>query len=828
MYINILVEPNFDDVTDLEWVPFHVYINTDNSDATGGYGDQFTDANTDIMLEGSVFSGGEPYPYNPAVFKWWGAVGENGWSWTDPSVEHSGDDFWGALVGEGQMPIGNSQFVDGKIEIQLLRELIPATWNETTFGIGFDINQNWNSVGLLPQNSPTDDNPNGYTRKLQVRIDYDGGSNHPGGIVGTEIDGIYYKLNGATHSATVVGVENGRKIVIPEQVINDHTIYDVTDIEPNAFDGLNNPTVFVPRSLSSEYSNRWIAYWIYDRIEGDFVFQHAEGEIGVPKDPKNVDLETCDNTVKRCWKIHVDYIYEGRYESHEYNTWETEYEVDSVFQAQLRIIETEGSDLYSDVHVTYALSDYRSQESCYGGYYDGKYPQLLSEPAGWYLLGYLGDNKEITLPEKVNGELYGIGGGGVFEGTNLTSIVLPAGLTSIGDDAFYGCTELASIDIPDNVKRIGECAFYNCKSLTSIVIPNSVTKMGNMVLYGCTGLTSITISANVPQIADEYYAESIGGGYRSDYKEYGGQEFPNLRSVEAPAWFFDAPEPLWMYCPKTLEQIVVNNGELTENALAVIRRSTRTLLKVDAAAATNTELADEAFSGLYNVQALTLPASLQRVNYMAVAGCKNLQSIVIPASVEEIDQSAFEDCRSIQTITFGGAQPASAPARSAAAQATSQLKRIGNWAFYNAHELQHLDIPEGVEEIGDAAFYGCTYLTELVLPASVRSIGDNCFALCSKLNKIIVSSPEPPQIQAKTFYDVKRRIPVYVPDESVDTYKSDNLWGEFDIQGISNLDDAIENIGLDPSVAPVKIFYGGQLLILRDGKTYTVQGAELR
>ena len=170
MYIFVLVEPNMDDVVDLEWVPFHVYINTDNSDKTGGYGDEFTDANADILLESAVFAG-DPYPYNPAVFKWWGEVGGSGWDWTDPSVEHSGDDFWGAIVGEGQLPIGASQFVNGKIEMQLMRELIPATWDENEFGIGFDIQQNWSSVGILPLVSPTDDNTNGHTHKLQVKID---------------------------------------------------------------------------------------------------------------------------------------------------------------------------------------------------------------------------------------------------------------------------------------------------------------------------------------------------------------------------------------------------------------------------------------------------------------------------------------------------------------------------------------------------------------------------------------------------------------------------------------------------------------------------------
>lgn len=173
MYISILMEPNMEDIVDLEWVPFHVYIDADNSDETGGYGDEFLDANCDILCETAVFSEGEPCSYNPGVFKWWGEVGADGWDyWTDPSVEHDAADFWGAIIGEGQLPVGASQYVDGKFEIQLLRELLGTVheMNDSEFGIGFDIQQNWSSVGILPCASATDENPSGEMAKLKVKI----------------------------------------------------------------------------------------------------------------------------------------------------------------------------------------------------------------------------------------------------------------------------------------------------------------------------------------------------------------------------------------------------------------------------------------------------------------------------------------------------------------------------------------------------------------------------------------------------------------------------------------------------------------------------------
>ena len=115
------------------------------------------------------------------------------------------------------------------------------------------------------------------------------------------------------------------------------------------------------------------------------------------------------------------------------------------------------------------------------------------------------------------------------------------------------------------------------------------------------------------------------------------------------------------------------------------------------------------------------------------------------------------------------------------------------------------------------------------MPASIQSIGDNTFALCSKLKKIVVNSPVPPSIQAKTFFDVKRQIPVYVPDNSVSAYKNDAYWQEFNIQGISNMPQAIDQTIVESSNPQIfKSIKNGVLLIEHNGKTYTASGQEVK
>ena len=86
--------------------------------------------------------------------------------------------------------------------------------------------------------------------------------------------------------------------------------------------------------------------------------------------------------------------------------------------------------------------------------------------------------------------------------TGLTSITIPNSVTSIGDGAFERCTGLTSITIPNSVTSIGGYAFYGCNNLTSVIIPNSVTSIEYRVFYGCSALTSITIPNSVTSIRD--------------------------------------------------------------------------------------------------------------------------------------------------------------------------------------------------------------------------------------------------------------------------------------------------------------------------------------
>ena len=92
----------------------------------------------------------------------------------------------------------------------------------------------------------------------------------------------------------------------------------------------------------------------------------------------------------------------------------------------------------------------------------------------------------------------------------LTSVTIGNSVTSIGNYAFYGCHGLTSVTIGNSVTSIGNDAFWYCSGLTSVTIPNSVTSIGNRAFEGCSGLTSVTIGNSVTSIGSSAFSRCSG------------------------------------------------------------------------------------------------------------------------------------------------------------------------------------------------------------------------------------------------------------------------------------------------------------------------------
>ena len=216
---------------------------------------------------------------------------------------------------------------------------------------------------------------------------------------------------------------------------------------------------------------------------------------------------------------------------------------------------------------------------------------------------------------------------------------------------------------------------------------------------------------------------------------------------------------------------------------------------------------------LYKVNGVSMSEGITSIGEALFYDMQTLSEVTIPSTITEIRARAFENCRKLKMIHFA---------------ANSQLQTIGDWAFYNCHNLRSLTLPEGVTNVGDAAFYGCNYLTEITLPSTMKKVADNAFALCPRMQKMYVNALVPPTIEAKTFEDVDRATPVFVPRGTIALYQADQYWSEFFNMAeydapSGNLNTAVGN----ENHALRKVLRNGQVIILRGDKEYNVMGQAL-
>lgn len=363
-----------------------------------------------------------------------------------------------------------------------------------------------------------------------------------------------------------------------------------------------------------------------------------------------------------------------------------------------------------------------------------------------------------------------IAGGAFYECSRLSSVTLPNGITSIGGSAFYGCRSLTSIIIPDSVTSIDNIAFYGCTDLTSVTIGKGLTNLGNSVFYGCGKLKHVTVKWKTP-IGNALSPFNNSNWQNAIlYVPYGTKEvymtiadWKNFKEIVEMA-----PEAseIINFSDAEVKRICVENwdtngdGELSFGEAAAVTDIGQ-VFKANSVITSFVELqyftgltsiGDRAFDNCKNLTNLRLPEGISSIELGAFLHC-DLHSIYIPASVKEIGIYPFVHNSNLTSIQVDAANTyydsrnecnaiieTSSNTLIQGCKTTvipSGIKKIGDFAFEFV-DLEHMDLPQGLEEISWCAFYGCANLEEVAFPDGLKSIGRFAYDGCTSLENIVI------------------------------------------------------------------------------------------
>ena len=364
--------------------------------------------------------------------------------------------------------------------------------------------------------------------------------------------------------------------------------------------------------------------------------------------------------------------------------------------------------------------------------------------ADLYLNGEL--VSDLVIPEGVTsiGDL-------VFYGcSSLTSVTIPDGVTSIGYSAFSNCSSLTSITIPEGVTSIGSYAFSGCSSLSSITIPEGVTSISDGTFSGCSSLTSITIPGSVTSIEQEAFSLcsnltsiTIPDGVTSiEQKTFSGCS--SLTSITIPASVTSVYYEAFFGC-SSLEEVYISDvgawvniwfsdsyaNPLCYGANLYLNSERVTDLVIPDGV---TSIGNYAFVGCSSLTSVTIPDNVTSICYYAFGDCSSLESITIPSSVTSISGNAFVGCTSLGEVHISDV----------GAWLNIHFYYFGNPLWYgarlylNGELVSNLVIPNDVTSIGEYAFWGCSSLTSVTILEGVTSIGNYAFSSCSSLTSITI------------------------------------------------------------------------------------------
>ncbi|MBR3818603.1 MAG: leucine-rich repeat domain-containing protein [Clostridia bacterium] len=395
-------------------------------------------------------------------------------------------------------------------------------------------------------------------------------------------------------------------------------------------------------------------------------------------------------------------------------------------------------------------------------YLKGKLVENLVIPEGMSTIGdYKFYNfksiKNITWSDSVTAI-----GKAAFSKSGLETIDIPVNITSISDYAFSYCGKLESVTIPGSVTSIGDYAFYNCTGLTSITIHDGITSIGNFAFSGCKGLTSITIPDSVTTIGKEAFASCS-----------------ELTSITIPNSVTVIGRYAFSRCKG-----------LTEITMPCLDKT------------------GEMFYECTNLKKITLTKGSPTTSNDEIWYGKNssIREIVLDKGVTSIGYDAFYNCTSLQKVTIG-----------------ESVSSVGSSAFYNCTGLTSFVIPDNVVDFSKYALEKCYYIKSITLGSGLSQTPS--LYNCSRLETLTVRGKST-VINKSDFYDVQKVTRVYYVGSKTEctfTGRFPNALYVYEY----NSERPYYDSGSCGTQLGYKLFVDGELLITGSGDMYNYKKPDI-
>lgn len=325
--------------------------------------------------------------------------------------------------------------------------------------------------------------------------------------------------------------------------------------------------------------------------------------------------------------------------------------------------------------------------------------------------------------------------------SKLVEVHLGIGITAIRFEDFRECRSLTTVNIPETVKDIEEYAFYGCSKLSSLPLPDGLETIGKDA-FSSSGLTDVIMGDGMKTIGEDAYSDC-----KSLTKVVIGS---NVTTIGSSAFF-----------NTSLTSAKIPNNVTTIGTGVFARCSKMLSVQIGSGL---TEIPKNTFSGCTElISVYIIGNNITKIGENAFYECTDLVVIKLPSSVKTIENGAFALCTKLYNLELN-----------------EGLKTISGRAFEKCTDLQEVEIPNSVTVLDDYVFSECSSLTKIWVGTGMKAIEDYAFYKCEDLVDFYCYATQPPTADESAFYLAYPEYKtLYVPAESVNTYKATSPWSSF-------------------------------------------------